>query len=252
MIHTVFLDTTVFADRILGRREKRREIDALLAGKNVVSSSYVREQFRATFLRAAVLVYNNLHETRDPLEVLRRTDHYRFFKRGDGVKARKILSALLEDSAMDVDDNLEHMERLIEVDLMGKFDRMAKITDETACCICAKDPIRDEHGIYHFEKSCTLEAPRPCRIESFWTSRRTGLDQLAAAVDDVPPAARAARETLDGHPPRGIRCYVHLSDAVIVAEAAAGSEVMSTNAKDFEPLIRILGSGRRMLRYSSF
>jgi hypothetical protein len=77
MTSTVFLDTTVFADRIFGRRELRREIDALLFGKRVVSSLYVREQFRATFLRAAVLVYNNLRETRDPWEVIRRTDHYR-------------------------------------------------------------------------------------------------------------------------------------------------------------------------------
>jgi predicted nucleic acid-binding protein len=251
---TVFLDTTVLADRIFGRRTQRHAIDEKLVGKQVLASKYVREQFRATFLRAMVQVYNQLRELRDPVELLRRTDNYQFFQTGEGVKARKILCAVLEHPELDVDDMLDHLERSIEHDLMADFDALCDIVDDTSCCLCSSKPEKDEHGIFRFEKSCTLADPRPCRIEDFWAKHENELKALAAASDpDVPRAAlEAAREASAGERPRGKRCYVGLSDSVIVAESPPGSTLLTTNQRDFVPLARVLGRERSVAGYPSY
>jgi hypothetical protein len=117
-----FLDTTVFADRLFGTPAVRRIIDGILAERPACATKYVREQFRATFLRAAVLVYNQMHETGDTCETLRRTDEFAFFTRGEGVKARKVLVKILQDSDADSSDKLATLERLIEVDMLRDFD----------------------------------------------------------------------------------------------------------------------------------
>jgi len=250
----LFLDTTVFADRLFGGGERARSIRALLANRPVVSSNYVREQFRATFLRAAVLTYNLLLEKGDPLEVIRLTDNYSFFTTGDGVKARKILVTLLQNGATDATDKLASLERLIEFDMMRQFDTMALLIDATQCCQCPDDPVRDENGFYRFKKLCSIADPRPCVIEKFWTERLNELSNLAEADrqehKQLANTISAAAETIQGNPPRGRRCFVHLSDAVICAEAEQGSTLVTSNLRDFVPLTRIMGGKRPAVSYA--
>jgi hypothetical protein len=250
----VYLDTTVFADYVLGGTRQVRSIQAALTGRVARSTRYVREQFRATFLRAAILLYNQLLETRDPAEVLRRTDQFAFFTRGDGVKSRRVFARLLADDRSDWADKLASLERLIEQDLMREFDSLATGSDRTACCQCWGEPTRDENGFYRFTKSCTLKDPRPCRIEEFWVERHEELRRLASAdgrltSDGATAASRAAREVESGGLPRGKRCYVHLSDPVIIAEAEPGSLLMTSNASDFEPLTAVIAGSRAVINY---
>jgi hypothetical protein len=252
---TSFLDTTTFADRLFGKAAEKKRIDELLALRPAHSSSFVREQFRATFLRAAVLLYNVLEETRSPAEALRRTDDFDFFRRGEGAKARKILAAILEHPDIDINDGLATLERLIEIDLVQEFDRMVSVTDETGCCRCPEQPNLDENGVYRFPVTCALKPPQPCKIEGFWASRREALDRLSAIPtssprnENIEEASKAAAEVIAGKPPRGRRCAVHLSDPAIVAESPDGCVLITTNVKDFQPLASAFGGTRSVVTY---
>jgi len=249
---TVFLDTTVFADRFFGGRDARREIDSAISGHTVKSSGYVREQFRATFLRAAVMVHNALRTTPDPAEVLLQTDHFAFFQKGEGVKARKVLSNLLRHQNSNAEAMLVTLQRLVEFDLMSSFDRLATLTDDTKCCQCPDDPKADDNGIYRFSKKCTLDDPRPCAIKEFWQKRQVALTVLAAQPTAHPEKTRkAAAEVVQGKPARGQRCFVHLSDAVIVAEAEPNSTLLTSNTVDFNPIAEAFGEGRTVVGYKT-
>lgn len=243
-----FLDTTTFADSLFGGSGVSRAIRELLKGHPVLTSNYVREQFRATFLRAAVLAYNHLAETKDPWEVVRRTDQYQFFTRGEGAKARKVIARLMENTDAEVSDKLATLERLIEFEMMRLFERLAALRDDTKCCLCPDDPKRDPNGIYRFAKNCTLKDPRPCVIEAFWQSRQDDLNALASADPSskenrpIEQAIKAANEVVHaGQLPRGQRCYVALSDTSIVAESEPGSTLVTSNLRDFVPLAAIIG-----------
>jgi len=250
-----YLDTTVFADQLFGTAAEKKRIDKILSERPARASSFVREQFQATFLRAAVLVYNQLFETKDAIETIRRTDEFPFFTQGEGRKARKVLLALLGHGEIETSDVLATLERLVEVDMLRGFDRMAHLTDETGCCRCHGRPSRDENGVYRFQENCSVKQPRPCRIERFWSARRGDLQRLAEIPESAPRnksienARTAAEEVLAGDPPRGLRCSVHLSDPVIVAESDRDSILVTSNVKDFEPLAQAFEGTRSVVTY---
>jgi hypothetical protein len=247
---TYFLDTTAFADAIFGRPEKRRAVKACLEGKTLGSSTYVREQFRATFLHASIMAFNELLVTGDPLEVLSLTDEWQFFTTGQGQKARMVVIHLLRADGVDADDKLDTLERMITRDIMREFGRLAQvITNETECCLCHGQPEKDAQGFFELKRKCTLSDPRPCKIEAFWNVRTLQLSAIAK-LDHPEGAAKAAKEVVEENQlPRGKRCYVALSDAVIVAEAPEGSTLVTSNVKDFNPLAAAIG-GRTVIDHS--
>lgn len=250
----IFLDTTAFADRLFQRREIRERIFTKIGNRPAVSSRYVREQLRATFLVAAVALYNELVDARDVVEVQRRTDEFRFFTQGEGVKARKILNRLLESTEAEVSDKIDHLERLIEFDLMDGFDDLVTMVDSTACCQCSDEPTKDDEGVYFLKKRCDLRKPRPCSIETFWDGRQLERSRLAGenlptGNANVDAAVTAAREVSNGQPPRGRRCWAHLSDAVILLESDPESTVLTSNVKDFHGLAKIVGGDRTVETY---
>jgi hypothetical protein len=145
----------------------------------------------------------------------------------------------------DVDDKLATLDRWIQRDIMRRFDRGVDVLDGTGCCLCHSHPTKDEQGVYRFRKSCTLEEPRPCQIDHFWNNRESMLRAIGKQTSTVPtPIREAAKEVIAGKPPRGQRCWVHLSDAVIACESPPGSELSTTNLKDFQPLANAIGEGR--------
>jgi len=236
MAASLYLDTTAFADLVFGDKKTRTDLSNLLSGSEVVSSQYVREQFKATFLRAVVQVFNNLSDTRNIVEVLRNTDSYKVFNTpGSGVKARKILTTLLETTLNDVDDKLATLERWIEGELLELVNSVAKIRPGSGCCLCEPErPHRDENNVYRFKRMCNKEDPRPCTIENVWKQQTKALDSLSTAAMPkhlAPLKSAASKAYKDYKDARGENCFVHLSDAVIVAESDPNSVILTTNLK---------------------
>ena len=209
---------------------------------HVVTSAFVRDQFKATFLRCAVLLYNvlvehgNIPDAGDALDK-------RPTRPGDGVKARKILWSAFRETDADFDSVLSVLERWIESEILEVFEDGVQLIDGTECCKSPGGATRDrETGVYRFSSSCTLDDPRPCTIEKFWSGRErhlvtlSGL-QLEKLPEHVADAVTAATEVVrDKKPPRGFRCYYALSDAVILSEAPSDLTLATTNVKDFVAL----------------
>ena len=249
----IFLDTTTVADRVFERTRKKRYIERILVGYEVQTSEFVRQQFYATFLKACILVYNDLMQTMNPYDTMRNTDDYRVFGTpGNGVKARKVLAGLLE-SQMEPRHMLATLRRWIERDLDRRLATTTKITDETGCCRCR--PIEmDAYGQYSLKSTCNLTDPRPCRIEGFWNARKGMMTAIAevtmeGAAAGAKKAKQACSEVLAGRPPRGQRCKVELSDAVIACESPERSKLMTTNVKDFGPILDSVNENREILGY---
>lgn len=72
MSDTIFLETTIQADRNFSYYSKRKEIGEKLKGKKLVSSSYVLGEIKSNFLQNAITFYNLLQECDTTNEALAR------------------------------------------------------------------------------------------------------------------------------------------------------------------------------------
>ena len=132
-----------------------------------------------------------------------------------------------------------------------------EVLDATACALC-DTALRNEYGLYSARRSCNLQRPRPCAIEGFWHERQDELTALAGYASDALPgdlhtphvqrALSAAQAVVEqGAVPRGRRCSADLSDAVIVCESVPGAVLITSNLRDFQALVTIVGGARQTL-----
>jgi hypothetical protein len=251
-----FLDTPILAQRLFASASDRQAVEILVAQGNCYTSRYVQEQFESTFLRGAITLHTALWDTRNVPESIRYLDRFPI-THGDGVKARAVLSRLMEfhQSDGEVEQMLDTLERWIERWLMDAAFDGIDIVDATGCCLC-DSVTRNEYGLYKARKMCNRRQPRPCDIEGFWAARRALLaKQAECSLDSLPTEERtqhvakalaAAQDVIvDGESPRGRICWAALSDSVIVCESREGSILVTTNLQDFKALTRVVGGQRR-------
>lgn len=66
---------------------------------------------------------------------------------------------------------------------------------------------------------------------------------------DMESVRKAASEVREGEEPRGRKCEVALSDAVMVCDSPPGSDLLTSNTKHFEPLCAAVDGGRAVVDY---
>lgn len=260
MRKTVFLDTTIVGERFCGRPHHQIEIEELLDSSAAVATGYVADQFRATFLAGAVLLYNRIQDRAEEgrggeprpwreieADILLDLDDWAYAQPREGGRARKLLARLIRTTT-EAGELRRTLTRWIEVELTTVASDHIALEDATRCQRTLRSAtLRD--GLYFIEVSCNLQQHKDCVIEAFWNARPHLLQAVAdlppQSVADVDAARRVALEVIrDGELPRGRRCWVSLSDAVIAAEATANSHIATTNMKDFEPLAGAMAEGR--------
>lgn len=250
----VYFDTPVFVQRMFGRSSEKAAVEHLVGRLSCTTSHYVREQYRATFVKAAILVHNLLRNHGNVGEVLRKLDSFPVTT-GDGKKGRAALIRLMEITS-DIDFMLMTLERWIEEEMLSCLEDGISVVDATSCARVAPRPTKNDVGIYSLAMSCTLESPRPCRIELFWRERWSSIEGQAggdlrslpkeAQTENVERAMTAASEVVDGRPPRGKRCFIHLSDSVIVEESTRTAVLVTTNVGDFVGVSRLMGRSQKV------
>lgn len=174
-------------------------------------------------------------------------DDWAYAQPREGTRARALLARLIRTTT-DPAEMRRTLARWIELELATVAHDQISVEDATQCRRTVERATERE-GIYFMDVSCNLQHPKGCVIEAFWKARshllRPVADLPPQSVRDVDAARRVALEVLqDGELPRGRRCWVSLSDAVIAAEAAPESHIATTNMKDFEPLAGAMGEGR--------
>lgn len=70
----LFMDTTVQADKFLGKKERKEYIKSVCTNRNLVSSTYVLGEFKSNFVKDATALYNLIKDSDDLAEALIRLE----------------------------------------------------------------------------------------------------------------------------------------------------------------------------------
>lgn len=242
---SLFLETTIFGDKIFGEKSRREFIRNIISGRKVHTSNFVFNQFKKTFLESLITYHTLLVDSPDPLMALRRSTKYseRISKR-----ITQIFATLCEETSNDKEAVLERLETLIEDGFFIEFFNgiESPLIDETGCTWAEGEPKKNGDR-YEFYISCSKAAPEPCKIKEFWIKFNKELDLLAnskkRAKDKellkVVEVANLIKNKTDS--PHGRNCHIFLSDAIIAVEAPADCPIYTTNKKHFEPICKAVG-----------
>ena len=247
----LYIDTNVAADRVFAPEPKRSELRRRCEG--AITSDYVESEYRCTFLRDAVLLYNLLLDAPGIEEALERLG--RFYGGLVENRGQQVLRVLMQPqadggeglSALPKDELQAELEYLIEDLIMERFwwglDGAASVT-ETTCRRASLEPARVGRH-YEFRLVCDESNSQRCGIKAFWDQRAQELAILAThqaltASQQLRQLQKAAQGLRDDGAPHGDRCWRKLADAIVVLSAPAGAVVCSQDA-DVPPICQALG-----------
>ncbi len=259
----LFLDTTTQIARHWHGDTEREEIRRQLKGSNLYCSVYVKRQYKATLLLAAIGLYNLLIRFNDLARALRESDNYRSAQIA-GIRLTQNVQKRIQQVGhwmleyRDYEEQKLRLEDLIEDVWEELFNEALEtpLIDETGCHYAEGVSEMGASGAYNpIEVSCTLREPPECKIQEFWGNHRIQLELLAnmdinsieAEPKDTYELQKVkdhAKQIIQGKSSHGQRCTVHLSDAIICLESTHCPEtvaVHSTNKKHFRPLCEMLG-----------
>ncbi len=242
---SLFLETTVQAERILGTRTKKEAVKRNTAGKTLVSSKTVLGEFINTFVHTAVVFHNLLVDSPNTAEALQRLESYQERK---AKRAMKLLGTVAKERGWDKEDVLDHLDMFVEWGLVHMFEHgLAAIVVGTDCAKARARPIKRDsaYALPIPGLSCQKNAPPECSAGAFLSTHREALLDVVANLDPKDDEQRRMIETgprvADGtENPFGQTC-MNLKDIIIALEAPAESAVYTTNIKHFAPICEALG-----------
>ena len=242
---SVFLETTIQIDLIIGRKERRDEIRHNLVGKQVSTSGHVLGEFNKTLIMDAITFRNLLissDSVEDAVKRLRRYDR-RFPRTVD------LFATLGIDN--DKQNTIDRLEKFIEwqaYECFWEFISAQKYVDRVGCKLKEWKPQNDgTNGYDTTGLKCLKDNPSSCKILSFIEANRAILENFVQYSKEsnrrnIRRAATALENILSGaETPFGERsnCYA-ITDTMIVLESLADSQVYSTDG-DVEIICQVIG-----------
>jgi len=259
----LYLDTTAGADRIFGLPETRQALKEVCHDHVLLSSVYVWDEFRRTFIGVAVLCHTMLlnsmvkgESLRDGLQRVRQELNFKP-RRKD--RAWDILAYMQDPPIRSLENAVDRLEKNIRFTFRRLFFRglqlplqdtvHCRMTDESPTIIPPDGP----SGYTRFEmrSGCSKDAPRDCGIVTFWENNVEALRLVAAMaiptgaskatrkeLSQVRDEARKIATAIDGRVTEsyGETCYVHLGDLVITLECPRDVPIVTSNVRHFAPL----------------
>jgi hypothetical protein len=258
-----YLDTTIIADSIAGSGRAKAAADTAISSSSTWTSSHVREQFRSTFLLAAVEAHQILVDSESIGDALSRVGEC-FSKRQIDRESKwfgSVVDAVLTQAKEgELDDDpreaaLALLERWIDDGVIMEWfeDRVppANVLDGTGCRRAAEDPMFDvETGTFAFSPKCSKKEPCGCTVAAFVAGNMEAVAKLAEGPDELEkanqsPAHHPLRECaamVRDKPQecRGQMCWAHFSDAIIAIECPDAA-ILCTTDHHFAPICDCLG-----------
>ena len=262
----VFLETTAAAERVFGLPETIEFIDGVCQDKTLLSSTYVWDEFRRTFLYDTIICHtvfvNSLERQEDFATALKRLPRFYELR----YKPRKLRRALdviarlhetpfesLEEAIQRLDNEIRYrLERLFFKGLQNP------ILDGAGCRMTAKSPmetpppVSGKYGTFKLPSKCSKKERPECGIISFWKERRADLEAVAnmkipsgikknvrTELEEFRKAAQAILKgkTIEAY---GTRCYAKMADIIICLECPPGIPIVTSNKKHYRPLCQTL------------
>ena len=245
---SVFLETSVQIDRIIGKQERRDTIKQNLLGQRVSTSGHVLGEFNKTLIQDAITFRDLLVSSPTVGEAVKRLRRYdrRFPRTVD------LLATLgLDDNKQNTIDRLEKFIEWQGYDQFWEPVTDGGYVDRVGCVLKQWTPRQDESGSYNLNGlKCLKENPPPCAVQKFIERNRDLIEGFVLASQgatrsNVNRAAAALEGILNGSDvPFGERsnCYA-IADIMIVLESNLGSEVYSSDG-DVATICELMGRRR--------
>ncbi|HET6385080.1 MAG TPA: hypothetical protein VFJ58_16940 [Armatimonadota bacterium] len=240
----LFIETSIFIWRRNRSRPVIRRIRKRMGEWYCVTSTYVRAEYLATVLGAAVDLYAVLQRSEDVQDAAGRWRSRQGGRRDIG----DWLLGLLRDRHSDREESLLLLRVLIEEDIFRWFDEcQCELTDATECGAA--------NASVSWNAPAPMMGPRfpppdaPTGLRTFLASKRTELEQFLKDLPTPPdkhwgPIHESIGRVLSGRYELGLRKWQKMADLVIALEAHEHNcYVYTTNARHFTPVCRSLGIG---------
>ncbi|TET46403.1 hypothetical protein E3J62_04400 [candidate division TA06 bacterium] len=255
-IPCLFLDTTAQIRRRIGTRKEKANITKHLAStKSLVSSTFVKMEYKRRMIRDLVYMLTVLNESDSPAAFCRRIEN---LPKAQSPKIRIMFAYLA--SYYEEEETQELSMDLIAESLKFQiprlwllFDRdLSEVLDGTGCAQARTGPIR--HGeSFKSPVQHNICKKRLCTIGDFLDTHRKRFEKIYEAVKETGDEKfRAALEkafgdfsSLHDHSV----CW-QLGDIIIALEIPIGCSAFTSNLCHFDPICKALGLKVQSLQWA--
>lgn len=256
---TLFLDTTIQIERVVGSRARQTALRSELANYRLITSAYVLGEYLRTIVKDAIQLHRLIAQNAYLDDVM--TQIAQRLNKREASRMLLILGALLRadgqpDGRLDAaarNDLLDRLARYIEISLPNRFTLgIAELLDHTRCGLAQEHPLACQipsasHSSYRLRSQCVRHV-RECDLAELLRDRwPVEVEMLAQGLAGEADAALARMGRLAGEIladpilARGRNCTWYLGDMIIALELPQNAALYTTNHRHFAPLLAILG-----------
>jgi hypothetical protein len=239
-----FLDTTIQIERVTAIRTRQQTIARELAGKRVITSSYVLGEYKRTLVRDAIVLYNLVQKTEELFDV--ETQIAQLFNKRSVSRCLLLWATLHRQGIYERKKILRSLHTYITHGLVNRFMfGIDEILNTTECGLAKEGPVLEQTD-YQLRTHCTRRV-KECLLAERCHEQRSSLQTLVERLRDHPEATLARIATLcaqilqDPDMARGRNCTAYLGDLVIALELPTEAALYTTNHRHFAPLCAYLG-----------
>jgi RNase P subunit RPR2 len=256
----VFLETTAAAERVFGLPETIEFIDGVCQDKTLLSSTYVWDEFRQTFLYDTIICHtvfvNSLERQEDFATALKRLPrfHELRYKPRKLRRALDVIARLHEMPFESLEEAIQRLENDIRYTLERFFFKglQRPLLEGAGCRMTAESPIETvppvsgSYSTFKLPSKCSKKERPECGIISFWKERWADLEAVAnmKIPSDIKKNIcteleefRKAGKTIEAY---GTRCYAKMADTIICLECPPGASIVTSNQNHYRPLCQTL------------
>lgn len=240
----IFLDTTIQIERVTSVEARQQAIAKELAGKYVITSSYVLGEYKRTLVHDAMTLYNLVQKTEQLFDVETQIAH--LFSKRSGSRCLLLWATLHRQGIYERKLILSVLQGYIEYGLVSHFmDGVDEILNSTDCGLAKESPIPDQ-TTYQLRIHCTRRV-KECLLAERLQAQRSVIQTLASGLKDHPEADLAQIATLcsqilqEPNIARGRNCTRYLGDLIIALELPPNTALYTTNHRHFAPICELLG-----------
>lgn len=234
---TIFMETTVQADKFLAKKERKDYIKNICQNKKLVSSTYVLGEFKSNFLKDATKLYNLLWDSETVGEAVIRFEET-YSKRINSRMCKLFGNLINECGVNDKTEILDRLEIYIEDILVKRFKKgIDKILIDNTKCLRSLAVPEKYGNTWTMNVSCVQNPNPKCNIKKFLTTDNIdNIKKLVKLPDEMSKMREVIQKVInDEAKPYGNNCRT-MGDAIISLEAPNESQILTTNTKDFKPI----------------
>jgi len=261
---SLFLETTIQIDRLLGKPKDKNKIASCLSQfDQIITSTYVKMEFKRRAIRDLSYLYNTISSADSFPDIFSRIGdlHSKQVRKIKGLIASvgNYFSYLLGEEMKEtkVEELLEvaqHYFKHIPEMLWKKFDENTNTILNETDCLNAKYGPKFEDGKLHCKLSCK-QIKEKCKIIKFFEDNRLDIEKIfneclqIGGLDDEQDKMKKVIEKALKHP-QNMASYKNCAscgDLIIALECPKDSILFTTNEKHYIPLCKEIG--KKILTY---